>query len=183
MIWVDHFDVAVRLRVIDGSTILVDANVAAVVVVDVTTAVHRGVDGRAVAKLDLAVPLLCVEQNRGVAGTLDLHKHDKGRLADGRRRVFCQTHRMSHGTANIVYKEKELIIPLYKTIVRPYLEYCIQAWRPYHKTDIDILERVQRRATKIIPKLRNISYEMHLKVCGLTTLETRRLRGDQIEVF
>ena len=46
---------------------------------------------------------------------------------------------------NIVYKEKELIIPLYKTIVRPHLEYCIQAWRPYHKKDIDMLERVQRQ--------------------------------------
>ena len=83
---------------------------------------------------------------------------------------------------NIVYK-KELIIPLYKTIVRPHLEYCIQAWRPYRKKDIDILERVQRSATKMIQKLRNISYEMRLKECGLTTLETRRLRGDQIEVF
>ena len=78
---------------------------------------------------------------------------------------------------NIVYKEKELIIPLYKTIVRPHLEYCIQAWRPYRKKDIDMLERVQR-----IPKLRNIIYEMPLKECRLTTLETRRLR-DQIAVF
>ena len=60
---------------------------------------------------------------------------------------------------------------------------CIKAWRPYRKKDIDMLERVQRRATKTIPKLRNISYEMRLKECGLTTLETRRLRGDQIEVF
>ena len=41
---------------------------------------------------------------------------------------------------NIVYKEKELIIPLYKTIVWPHLEYCIQAWRPYRKTDIDMVE-------------------------------------------
>ena len=48
---------------------------------------------------------------------------------------------------------------------------------------IIMLERVQRRATKMIPKLRNISYEMRLRECGLTTLETRRLRGDQIEVF
>ena len=82
-----------------------------------------------------------------------------------------------------MYKEKELIIPLYKTIVRPHLEYCIQAWRPYRKKDIDILERVQRRATKIMQKFRNISYEMCLKECGLTTLETRRLREDPIEVF
>ena len=43
-----------------------------------------------------------------------------------------------------------------------------------------MLERVQRIATKMIQKLRNISYKMHLKECGLTTLETRRLRGDQI---
>ena len=71
----------------------------------------------------------------------------------------------------------------HKTIVRPHLEYCIQAWRPYRKKDIDILERVRRRATKMIQKLRNISYETRLKECGLTTLETRRLRGDQIEVF
>ena len=82
-----------------------------------------------------------------------------------------------------MYKDKELIIPLYKTIVRSHLEYCIHAWRPYRKKDFNILERVQRRATKIIQKLRNISYEMHLIKCGLITLKTRRLRGDQIEVF
>ena len=57
---------------------------------------------------------------------------------------------------NIVYKEKELIISLYKTIVRPHLEYCIHTWRPYRKKDIDIQERVQRRATKLIQKLRTI---------------------------
>ena len=84
---------------------------------------------------------------------------------------------------NITYKGKKLIIPLYKAIVRPHLEYCIQTWRPYRKKDIDTLERIQRRATEMIPELRDLSYEERLKECGLTTLETRRLRGDQIEVF
>ena len=79
---------------------------------------------------------------------------------------------------NITYKGKKLIIPLYKAIVIPHLEYCIQAWRPYRKKDIDTLERIQRRATKMIPELRDLSYEERLKECGLTTLETRRLRGD-----
>ena len=46
-----------------------------------------------------------------------------------------------------------------------------------------MLEKIQRRATKLIPELRDLTYEERLKECGLTTLETRRLRGDKIEVF
>ena len=81
---------------------------------------------------------------------------------------------------NITYKEKGLIGPLYKAIVRLHLEYCIQAWRPYLRKDIDMLEKVQRRTTKLITGLIDLSHDDRLKECGLTTLETRRLRGDQI---
>ena len=52
---------------------------------------------------------------------------------------------------NITYKEKSLILPLYKAIVRPHLEYCIKAWRPCFRKYIDMLEKIQRRATKLIP--------------------------------
>ena len=75
---------------------------------------------------------------------------------------------------NIAYK-KVLMIPLYKAIVRPHLEYYIQAWRSYQKKTISMLERIQRKATKMIPELKDLSYEERLKECSITTLETRRL--------
>ena len=75
-----------------------------------------------------------------------------------------------------------MVVPLYEAIVRPHLEYCIHAWNPYLRKYIDMLEKIQR-ATILIPGLRDLRYEERLKECGLTALETRRLRGDQIEVF
>ena len=85
---------------------------------------------------------------------------------------------------NITYKDNSLIVPRYKAIVRSHLEYCIQAWSPYLRKDIDMLEKkIKRRATKPNTGLRDLRYEERLKECGLTTLDTRRLSGDQIEVF
>ena len=75
------------------------------------------------------------------------------------------------------------MVKLYKSLVRPKLEYCIQAWRPYLKKDIDKLEKVQARATKLITDCKNLDYENRLKYTGLTTLSDRRIRGDMIEVF
>ena len=63
------------------------------------------------------------------------------------------------------------------------MEYCIQAWRSHLIKDIEHLEQVQHRATKLISSLRKETYENRAKLLGLTTLETRRLRGDLIEAF
>jgi hypothetical protein len=63
------------------------------------------------------------------------------------------------------------------------LEYCIQAWRPHLAKDIEILERVQRRATRMIEECKGRAYEERLGITGLTNLETRRTRADMLEVF
>jgi hypothetical protein len=59
----------------------------------------------------------------------------------------------------IVSREKEIIIKLYKSLVRPHLEYCVQAWNPFLKKDIELLENVQRGVTKIVSGCHSLSYE------------------------
>ena len=81
---------------------------------------------------------------------------------------------------NITCKKKVLIIHLHKAKVRPHLEYGIHVWRLYRNKDLDTLERKQRRATKIIPELRDLSYKEHLRECGLTNLETRRRDNTEV---
>ena len=56
-------------------------------------------------------------------------------------------------------------------------------WAPFLKGDIEMMERVQHRATKLVPNIRNQKYEDRLEILGLTTLCERRLRGDLIQVY
>ena len=79
--------------------------------------------------------------------------------------------------------DQEMFMSLYKSLVRPRLEYAVQTWNPYLQKDITKLEKIQRRATKLVPALADLPYEERLRRLELTTLQERRHRGDLIQVF
>ena len=81
------------------------------------------------------------------------------------------------------YIDANNLIVLFKSLVRPHLEFSNTVWHPFKKKHLVAIENVQRRATKLIPTLKDLSYTERLKRLNLPTLTFRRLRGDMIEVF
>ena len=81
------------------------------------------------------------------------------------------------------YRTKATLLPLYKTFVRPRLEFAAAAWSPWTEQDTETLEKVQKKMVLMMCDLRGNNYEEKRKNAGLTSLKTRRIRGDLIETF
>ena len=83
----------------------------------------------------------------------------------------------------IKHKNISAMVQLYKSLVKPHLEYCSPAWNPHYSKDKAMLERVQHRFTRLFTDLRVMMYEARLKALQLRSLEERRNRADLIKVY
>ena len=84
---------------------------------------------------------------------------------------------------SFIHLDESTFLKLFKALVRPHLEYTDTVWCPTKMKDIIAIENVQRRATKFLPTLKDMSYEERLRKLQLPTLRFRRLRGDMIETY
>ena len=111
-----------------------------------------------------------------VDNELKFSKHIKNIVARANRMI---------GLIRISFEcmNKDMFLNLFKTLVRPLLEYCVQAWSPHYARDITLLENVQRRATRLVSECRGMDYESRLNYLELPKLEDRRMRGDMILTY
>ena len=84
---------------------------------------------------------------------------------------------------SFMYLDNRTFTLLFKALVRPHLEYASSVWSPHKSKDIEAIERVQKRATKMLPRMYDLPYEQRLRRLKLPTLRFRRMRGDMIETF
>ena len=118
------------------------------------------------------------ERDLGVTLTDDL------KVSGNCRQAYNKANRMLGLLARTVkFRKLEVMVRLYKSLVRPHLEYCAAAWSPHYCRDRELLERIQHRFSRLVPGMREVEYGVRLERLGLMTLEERRNRSDLVEVY
>ena len=129
--------------------------------------------------------------NRNMPISKCVHEKDLGVIFDNRLK-FDEHIQAAISKANkmlgiirraFAFMDKEIFLHLYKSLVRPHLEYGNSIWCPHLKRQSSAIEKVQRRATKMITVYKNLTYKERLAILKLPSLKYRRLRGDLIQTY
>ena len=145
-------------------------------------------------KLHVGKPGVCPDHTYKLMG-IDLHscdvEKDIGVLIDGElsfdKHVSTKVNK-ANATFGVIrrnfqFLDHKTFIPLYKALVRTHLDYASSVYSPYKMKHIDTIESVQRRATKQLPGMKDLTYPERLRLLKLPTMSYRRVRGDMIEMF
>ena len=118
------------------------------------------------------------EKDLGVIfdGTLKFDLHIQSAISKANRMIGILRR-------TFTYLDKDIFLQLYKALIRPHVEYGNAVWYPHLKRQSAAIERVQRRATKIVGELKDLSYRERLQALKLMSLKTRRVRGDLIHAY
>jgi len=118
------------------------------------------------------------ERDLGIIITKDM------KVSQQCRQAYSKANKML-GIINrtVDYKSREVLLKLYKSLVRPQLEFCTAAWSPHYKKDKELLERIQHRFTRMVPGLKQLPYDQRLEALNLWMLEEQRVTADLIEVY
>ena len=118
------------------------------------------------------------ENDLGVIVSSDL------KVSDQCVKAYAKTSRaLGLISRNIRYKQTDVMLKLFKCLVRPHVEYCTVAWSPHYKKDKHLIEKVQRRFIKMLPEFKGVHYEEVLQKLKLNTLEERRNRADLVFLY
>jgi ribonuclease P/MRP protein subunit RPP40 len=119
------------------------------------------------------------------------HERDLGIIVSNDLKSYNQCHQAYIKASRVLgmikrtiqSRNPKLLLPLYKSLVRPHLEYCTPCWSPHYNKDKALLEKVQHRFTHLFSDLCSLTYEDRLDRLHLWSLEERRHRADLIEVY
>ena len=141
---------------------------------------HVGINNTKTSYSMSGIPLAETDQERGIGVIISSNMKPSAQCSKAARRA---TNILTQISRSFLYRDKKTFLQLYKQFVRCHLEFAIPAWTPWTAADIDVLEKVQKRAVKLVTGLQAKTYEEKLSEIGISALLERRVKNDMVQTY